>query len=155
MSMTSSSEVSLNKHLSSTYTHSGIGGAGNYHKKASLPPSPVLPTPLPVRTATHFTTGIGGAGNVHLMSKRATDDMADRTLAKALEKAIQERKNGAWHSGIGGAGNRVSAERLNSDGGSKSEVLPYGVLDRLSKKLSADKDSTKSGESFLKRMFRF
>ncbi|KAF2490570.1 hypothetical protein BU16DRAFT_426993, partial [Lophium mytilinum] len=88
---------------SQTYIRSGIGGAGNWKRAASIPSA--LPVPQ-ITTPRHgsFSSGVGGAGNIHSTSTRRGLS-ADEELAR--EHAIKRSARSGWHTGIGGAGNYV------------------------------------------------
>ncbi|KAF2810933.1 uncharacterized protein BDZ99DRAFT_344969, partial [Mytilinidion resinicola] len=87
---------------SQTYIRSGIGGAGNWKRAASIPSA--LPV-LQISTPRHgsFSSGVGGAGNIHSTSARRALS-ADEERARS--QAIKRNARSAWHTGIGGAGNR-------------------------------------------------
>ena len=95
-----------------SYCHTGIGGAGNYHKS---PPSSIprasRRSPVPRSFRSLFTTGVGGAGNVHAVNTASSISAEEKYLrAKTRESRFPVR----WFVSIGGAGNRKSRERLAS-----------------------------------------
>ena len=99
-----------------SYCHTGIGGAGNYHKAppSSTPQDPRRPS-VPRSFRSLFTTGVGGAGNVHAVNTASSISAEEKYLrAKTRESRFPVR----WFVSIGGAGNRKSRERLASSGSS-------------------------------------
>ncbi|GME29039.1 hypothetical protein GTA08_BOTSDO09195 [Neofusicoccum parvum] len=95
-----------------TYTRTGIGGAGNWHKTSSIPP--VTPTaaadrpPSPllvVAPRTCCKTGIGGAGNVHAVSRGDELGLAAELARSRAVVDMRVDARAAFHVGIGGAGN--------------------------------------------------
>ncbi|KAH7059082.1 hypothetical protein B0J12DRAFT_382617 [Macrophomina phaseolina] len=100
-----------------TYIRSGIGGAGNWHKKASAQPPPRSPsTPLPSHghtfhaanmdtsptpllssnnhhhqtTTTHIKSGIGGFGNIHAVASPAALQRLEEERAARTRRAMAE-----------------------------------------------------------------
>jgi hypothetical protein len=102
-SPTSSTSSLVTPSTSLTYTRTGIGGAGNYHKAASVPAALPVPQIIVPRYGS-FSSGVGGAGNIHSASRRAVLS-ADEELAR--EQAIKRNARPAYHVGVGGAGNYV------------------------------------------------
>ncbi|KAI9825004.1 MAG: hypothetical protein M1819_006515 [Sarea resinae] len=140
---------------STSYIHSGRGGAGNVvHVPAnSTTPSttasgPAARIPLPAPPANErFAAGRGGFGNMHTNSERAIFSF-DEELER--QRAIAGREAPVFHIGRGGAGNAVDdhprprSGRLNSidstasrdsddsGAGARARRSIDGVLDRLS-----------------------
>jgi len=153
-----------------SYIRYGIGGAGNYHKKTNMPSAPSTPAIAP-RTCGQFTSGIGGVGNIHYASERAILSF-DEEVARG--RAVQRNPSIVFHTGIGGAGNRTgerstSASSTTSTSSAKSSgefseaPLPYGLVDRMQRKLSSavsvsstgEKDERrKSSQSYLRSVLR-
>lgn len=111
---------------STSYLHSGRGGAGNYKHvdpRTITPPTsatgPASLTPLPTSATRNFTSGRGGIGNVHQGSERAIF---------SFDEELERQKTGnapIFHVGRGGAGNLID-ERRPSRGerqGSASSVM--------------------------------
>lgn len=124
-------------HSRPTYIRCGIGGAGNWHKASSIPPSTPnpnnsIPTPTASSTSphaplllphaapsspTHFKSGIGGAGNIHAASARSVLDFEEEL---ARHRAVERNAPAAFHVGIGGAGNsRCRGSGMRKTGGER------------------------------------
>jgi len=127
--------------VSSSYVHSGRGGAGNTFKapKTTAPASArgvasLFEAGLP-QTASKFSSGRGGAGNIHPSSEKAIfsfDEELERQSSR--EKKLQ---NGAiYHVGRGGAGNWAASSSMTSssrkDSSSSSDSDRSGFFSRLS-----------------------
>ena len=108
-----------------SYLHTGVGGAGNYHKFTPAPPyllfppssltTSNMPSSVPVaprQPPNHhrsnlrslFRSGIGGAGNVYSASNAAS--LSEEEYARMKMKTMNDQPSGRWSVGIGGAGNR-------------------------------------------------
>ncbi|MCJ1371298.1 hypothetical protein MMC20_002513 [Loxospora ochrophaea] len=110
---------------SSSYIHSGRGGAGNVHRTPQPTTSPhsasgpasLIPL-LPRHVDRAFTSGRGGAGNVHQGSERAIFSFDEELEHQRLHDSAP-----VYHIGRGGAGNSVDERTLTATGrrGSGSE----------------------------------
>ena len=109
-----------------SYLHTGIGGAGNYHKYTPQPQPSVIPPsafassstissnlPAALRQSQNhhrlnqrllFRSGIGGAGNVYAADDAAS--LSDEEYTRMKARVEMGRPKGRWCVGIGGAGNR-------------------------------------------------
>lgn len=133
-----------------TYYHNGIGGRGNYHKRAEDPD----PTSRQQRRS-HFPRSIaaffGGSGN-HNASKTSTLTEEDElSHAKGRELHFTSR----WFIGIGGLRNRrvprhhspssdMSATTVTSE--YSNQALPLGAADIMRRKILGERPATKTGE---------
>ncbi|KAI9832519.1 MAG: hypothetical protein M1819_004308 [Sarea resinae] len=141
ISSSSSTSSLVERRTNPGYVHSGIGGAGNYHKVDSSTPPPASSSQLvlPPRPAASFSSGIGGAGNIHYACERAVLSSYEEL---ARDRARENNTPTVYHVGIGGAGNRAarftSSSSLSSNSSSQysSTPLPLGAADQLILKLS-------------------
>ncbi|MCJ1435379.1 hypothetical protein MMC27_004751 [Xylographa pallens] len=105
---------------STKYVHTGIGGAGNYHRYESVAPSTssnaLKPTTSAVPThpsaqPRHCTTGRGGAGNRYQASERAIFSF-DEELERV--RRGPEGMAPVYHIGRGGVGNLLDERRMSA-----------------------------------------
>ena len=137
---------------STVYCHTGIGGAGNYHRQAVLKPPPD-PSAIqdqknrynPPRSFRSFlSAAISGAGNIrHSADLTSLSPEEDFTVDRARPSRVPVR----WFMGIGSrrAGHKPSSsissaddrQSDSSDGSGngpayyRSQPLPYGAADIL------------------------
>jgi hypothetical protein len=108
----------------SSFIHSGRGGAGNTFKapptsngRDARGPASLFSRGLP-ETSMKFSSGRGGAGNILPTSKKAPFSF-DEELERQSTRDKKMNAGGIWHVGRGGAGNwaagRPSSERKNSE----------------------------------------
>ncbi|KAM3074688.1 hypothetical protein ACMFMG_008113 [Clarireedia jacksonii] len=108
----------------SSFIHSGRGGAGNTFKappttngRDARGPASLFSRGLP-ETSIKFSSGRGGAGNILPTSKKAPFSF-DEELDRQSTRDKKMNAGGIWHVGRGGAGNwaagRPSSERKNSE----------------------------------------
>jgi len=108
----------------SSFIHSGRGGAGNTFKapptsngRDARGPASLFARGLP-DTSIKFSSGRGGAGNILPTSKKAPFSF-DEELERQSTRDKKMNAGGIWHVGRGGAGNwaagRPSSERKNSE----------------------------------------
>lgn len=139
---------------STVYFHTGIGGAGNYHKQTVVTAPPPAGSRqlqkhhsgLPRSFRAFFSTSIGGAGNIHPIIATAAEDEYIRSRTR------ESRFPARWFTGI--VGSRRSGERLSSSSSSEEgkrtamiyrcgndakiwngQALPYGAADILKVRL--------------------
>ncbi|KAI9808686.1 MAG: hypothetical protein M1825_003838 [Sarcosagium campestre] len=143
---TFSSDSLYDRHRSTTYLRSGIGGAGNYQQAhpevAKILKAPQQPLP---RQRSSFQTGIGGAGNfrrAHEAASVTPDEEFERVRVR--EGSMRE----THHYGIGGAGNinkknRSDGQSMTSSNFDRQSSLSYsdkrlrvGAADKLADKLT-------------------
>ncbi|MCJ1405703.1 hypothetical protein MMC11_008932 [Xylographa trunciseda] len=105
---------------STKYVHTGIGGAGNYHRyepttsSTSLNPIRSTTTAVPTYPSAqprNFTTGRGGAGNRCQPSERAIFSFDEE-----LERVRKDSEGMApvYHIGRGGVGNLLDERRMSA-----------------------------------------
>ncbi|MCJ1391237.1 hypothetical protein MMC18_004099 [Xylographa bjoerkii] len=113
---------------SAKYVHTGIGGAGNYHRyepTASSTSSKTTTTAVPTHPSAqprHFTTGRGGAGNRYQASERAMFSF-DEELERVRRGS--EGLAPVYHVGRGGMGN-VSDQRRMSETAERTGSISSG-----------------------------
>ncbi|MCJ1395667.1 hypothetical protein MMC18_008553 [Xylographa bjoerkii] len=155
---------------SAMYYHTGIGGAGNYHKhcadSSAGGPSPRHHDRLHLsRSLRSFFGGIGGGGNIHTMA--GIDAVAEQ------EEAVRIRARDHSYTlrrfvGIGGAGNRTASRMAHdkrrevdeSASGYSGQALPFGAADVLKWRIGAvlgrrktrDEDSADIDRAFIKSL---
>ncbi|MCJ1400624.1 hypothetical protein MMC11_003832 [Xylographa trunciseda] len=152
------------------YYHTGIGGAGNYHKHcadtSALGPPPRHHSRVHLsRSIRSFFGGIGGSGNIHAMA--SIDAIAEQEEAipvRARDRSYALRR----FVGIGGAGNRT-ASRMAQDkrkevdegaSGYSGQVSPFGAADVLKWRMGAvlgrkklrDEDGADMDRAFIKSL---
>lgn len=136
-----------------TYYHNGIGGRGNYHKRAE----DADPTSRRPRRS-HFPRSIaalfGGSGHLQNASKTPTlTEEEDLTHAKVRELPLSFPSR--WFIGIGSLGNRrmrrqhspgsdMSATTVTSE--YSSQALPLGAADVMRRKILGERSATKTGD---------
>lgn len=134
-----------------TYYHNGIGGRGNYHKRAE---DPDLTSRQQRRS--HFPRSIaaffGGSGNIHNAFKTHTvTEEEELSQAKGRELRFPSR----WFIGIGSLRNRrvrrhhspssdMSATTVTSE--YSHLALPLGAADVMRRKILGERSATKTGE---------
>ncbi|MCJ1385931.1 hypothetical protein MMC17_009056 [Xylographa soralifera] len=154
---------------STVYYHTGIGGAGNYHKHcvdANMGPSPRHHNRVHFsRSIRSFFGGLGGGGNIHAMSSiDAIAEQEEAVRVKARDHSYTLRR----FVGIGGAGNRTASrmahdKRREVDEGASAhsgQALPFGAADALKWRMGAvlgrkkfrDDDSTEMERAFIKSL---
>ncbi|MCJ1471435.1 hypothetical protein MMC13_000074 [Lambiella insularis] len=91
------------------YIHTGIGGAGNYHRYAAVATaSPAAMPSQPSAQPRPFAAGRGGAGNKYLASEQAMFSF-DEELAQ--QRRGLDAVAPVYHVGRGGAGNLMDERR--------------------------------------------
>ena len=136
---------------STMYFHTGIGGAGNYHKAyatdASNVPTPTRPrynydqrSYLPRSLHSLVSTGIGGAGNI-----RGTPQVATLSAEEELARSRVRESHSPlrWFVGIGGMGNRTrkryespsSSMTCSTSSQYSGQALPLGAAEILKRKM--------------------
>ena len=157
LSMPISSSGHVSERPATVYLHTGIGGAGNYHKYSKGAADSLI-TSSSSRSRQHprarfprslqslFCSGIGGAGNVHPISA-ISSLTAEEEVSRAKVRDSHFRL--AWFVGIGGIGNRIrnrqeiTKESLEEESESEysEKALPMGAAEiiktRMREKLSA------------------
>lgn len=134
-----------------TYYHNGIGGRGNYHKRAE----DTDPTAHQQRRP-HFPRSIAaffsGNGNLHNASKTPTlTEEEELSHGKVRELHFPSR----WFIGIGGLRNRrarrqhssssdMSATTMTSE--YSTQALPLGAADIIRRKILGERSGTKTGD---------
>ncbi|MCJ1322201.1 hypothetical protein MMC15_007547 [Xylographa vitiligo] len=102
------------------YVHTGIGGAGNYHRyepaASSTSPNPIRSTTTVVPThpsaqPRRFTSGRGGAGNRYQASERAMFSF-DEELERV--RGGSEGMAPVYHIGRGGVGNLLDERKMSA-----------------------------------------
>jgi len=125
----------------STYIHSGRGGAGNIFKAPKTSsgatahgPASLFETGLP-KTSSKFSSGRGGAGNIHPSSEQAIFSF-DEELERQTTRQRKIEEGAIYHVGRGGAGNfattRPTPSSSRKDSSSSGESERSGFLGRLS-----------------------
>ncbi|ATZ49403.1 hypothetical protein BCIN_04g05560 [Botrytis cinerea B05.10] len=128
----------------SSFIHSGRGGAGNTFKAPKTTngsnargPASLFTLGLP-QTSSKFSSGRGGAGNILPTSKKAPFSF-DEELERQSTREKKMSEGGMWHVGRGGAGNyasgRPASERKSStssedSNGSIRSARSGGFLER-------------------------
>ncbi|MCJ1322974.1 hypothetical protein MMC15_008325 [Xylographa vitiligo] len=154
---------------STLYYHTGIGGAGNYHKHcadATRGQSPRHHHRVHLsRSIRSFFGGIGGGGNIHAMSSiDAIAEQEEAVRIKARDHSYTLRR----FVGIGGAGNRTASKMAHDkhrevDEGASAhsgQALPFGAADVLKWRMGAvlgrkkfrDEDSADMDRAFFKSL---
>ncbi|MCJ1470905.1 hypothetical protein MMC07_009553 [Pseudocyphellaria aurata] len=101
-SIPSSHSAAVRVRPKTTYYHNGIGGRGNYHKRAEDTEPPLRQQRRP-RFPRSIAAFFGGGGSPHTASKTPTFTEAEElSHAKVRELTFPSR----WFIGIGGLGNR-------------------------------------------------
>jgi hypothetical protein len=112
--------------LTSKYTHSGRGGAGNTfktpsttHSSSARGPASLFSHGLPAPSqSSKFSSGRGGAGNIHAGTERAIFSF-DEELERESPRERKINEGGMWHVGRGGAGNWTAGKA----GGERKESM--------------------------------
>lgn len=133
-----------------TYYHNGIGGRGNYHKRAE----DTDPTSRQQRSS-HFPRSIAaffGGGNLQNASKTPTlTEEEELSHAKARELPFPSR----WFIGIGGLGNRRVRRRHSPSSNMSAttvtpeysnQALPLGAADVMRRKILGERSAAKTGD---------
>ncbi|MCJ1305309.1 hypothetical protein MMC08_008123 [Hypocenomyce scalaris] len=135
-----------------SYIHSGRGGAGNYKHidpRTLTPPStatgPASLAPLPSNSTRTFKSGRGGAGNTHQGSERAIFSF-DEELERQRMSDGRAGNAPIFHVGRGGAGNLIVDERRPSQSGRQGSAdssmsRDSGLSDRARRSLDWFRDS--------------
>ncbi|QSZ31785.1 hypothetical protein DSL72_001354 [Monilinia vaccinii-corymbosi] len=117
----------------SSFIHSGRGGAGNTFKapkttdgRTARGPASLFSSGLP-QTSSKFSSGRGGAGNILPSSKKAPFSF-DEELERQRTRERKMNEGGVWHVGRGGAGNHVSGRQANERKRSISSVDSNGSI---------------------------
>ncbi|KAI9642898.1 hypothetical protein NHQ30_008632 [Ciborinia camelliae] len=134
----------------SSFIHSGRGGAGNTFKaprttngSTARGPASLFSLGLP-QTSSKFSSGRGGAGNILPLSEKAPFSF-DEELERQSTRDKKISEGGMWHVGRGGAGNyasgRTASERKTStssgdSNGSVRSVRSGGFLQRWTSRSS-------------------
>ena len=143
--MPTSKSTFTNERPATVYLHTGIGGAGNYHKynkgtndlavsSSSAHSRQHQRSRFPRSLQSFFCSGIGGAGNLHPISASSSLTAAEET-ARAKARDSHSRLN--WFVGIGGIGNRIrnrqepTKESLEEESESEysEKALPLGAAE--------------------------
>lgn len=134
-----------------TYYHNGIGGRGNYHKRAE-DTDPTSRQQRRSRFPRSIAALFSGSGNTQNASKTPTlTEEKELSHAKVRELRFPSR----WFIGIGGLGNRrarrqyspssdMSATTVTS--GYSSQALPHGAADVMRRKILGERSATKAGD---------
>jgi len=156
--------------VSTMYYHTGIGGAGNYHKHcgdaSAIGPSPRHHHRVHLsRSIRSFFGGIGGNGNIQAMA--SIDAIAEQ------EEAVRVRARDHSYTlrrfvGIGGAGNRTASRMAHdkrkevdeSASGYSGQASLSGAADVLKWRMGAvlgrkkirDEDSADMDRAFIKSL---
>lgn len=110
------------------YVHSGIGGAGNYHRVESRSQAIGFIKVSLSRCKKTFTTGIGGAGNRHDSTEAAILSTGEPAVARNQSYHTERNSSGVYRFGIGGSGNQASRrDRIKSSASSSSFVSPPAI----------------------------
>ena len=155
---------------STMYYHTGIGGAGNYHKycenASAISPSPRQRNRVHISRSLRSFFGVaGGGGSIHTVaSMDAVAEQEEAVRARAREHSYSIRR----FVGIGGAGNRTSSrmaydKRREMDEGASGysgQALPFGAADFLKWRMGAvlgrkktrDEDSVDMDRAFIKSL---
>lgn len=133
-----------------TYYHNGIGGRGNYHKRAegADPPSCQCRSHFARSLAAFFSRG--GSGNApkkHVLAEDGTN-----SNGKSRELSFPSR----WFIGIGALGSRGARRQhsLSSDMSATtvtpseytSQALPHGTAYVIRRKILGERSAPKPGE---------
>lgn len=125
----------------STYIHSGRGGAGNAFKAPKTTsgttargPASLFDTGLP-QTSSKFSSGRGGAGNIKPSSEKAIFSF-DEELERQTTRQRKIEEGAIYHVGRGGAGNFANTRTIPSssrkDSSSSADSDRSGFFGRLS-----------------------
>ncbi|KAI9809137.1 MAG: hypothetical protein M1825_002427 [Sarcosagium campestre] len=107
-------------HVSTSYMHTGRGGAGNKvstatrNARSGSPPANVLSPEAHLHSSSsRFTTGRGGAGNAHSAAEQRAIFSFDEEIDR--QRAAVEHAAPVVHVGRGGAGNIAHSIRGSVD----------------------------------------
>lgn len=131
------------------YYHNGIGGRGNYHKRAEKadPPSREHRPHFPRSIVAFFN--IGSSGNLQKRNALAAEDGLSH--GKVRESHFPSK----WLIGIGGLGDRrslrqrspssdMSATTVTSE--YSNQALPLGAADVIRRKILGERSAPKNGD---------